>query len=72
MEKVVKRNPEMLGGEAIFAGTRVPIKSLFDRLEAADRKEPVSEGTTHAEISEVSALGLSGTSSQLPAPLGNS
>jgi len=32
MEKVVTRDPEILGGEPVFAGTRVPIKSLFDHL----------------------------------------
>ena len=36
MEKVVTRDPEILGGEPVFAGTRVPIKSLFDHLEADD------------------------------------
>ena len=36
MEKVVTRDPEILGGEPVFAGTRVPIKSLFDHLEAGD------------------------------------
>ena len=36
MEKVVTRDPEILGGEPVFAGTRVPIKSLFDHVEAGD------------------------------------
>ena len=36
MEKVVTRDPEILGGEPVFAGTRVPIKSLLDHLEASD------------------------------------
>jgi uncharacterized protein (DUF433 family) len=29
-------NPEILGGVAVFSGTRVPIKSLFDHLQAGD------------------------------------
>jgi uncharacterized protein (DUF433 family) len=33
MEIVVTRNPKVLGGTPCFAGTRVPVKSLFDHLE---------------------------------------
>jgi uncharacterized protein (DUF433 family) len=33
---VVVRNPEIMGGEPVFAGTRVPIKTLTDYLEAGD------------------------------------
>lgn len=27
-------NPEVLGGQPVFKGTRVPIETLFDHLEA--------------------------------------
>jgi uncharacterized protein (DUF433 family) len=27
-------DPETLGGEPVFTGTRVPVKSLFEHLEA--------------------------------------
>jgi uncharacterized protein (DUF433 family) len=30
-------DPETLGGTPIFAGTRVPIQTLFDYLEGGDR-----------------------------------
>jgi uncharacterized protein (DUF433 family) len=33
---VVNRDPEILGGTPVFAGTRVPVKNLFDYLEAGD------------------------------------
>jgi uncharacterized protein (DUF433 family) len=33
MENVVIVNPKVLGGTPCFAGTRVPVKSLFDHLE---------------------------------------
>ncbi len=36
---VVHRDPEILGGTAVFIGTRVPIKILFDYLEAGDSLE---------------------------------
>jgi uncharacterized protein (DUF433 family) len=29
-------DPEILGGERVFTGTRVPVRSLFDHLEAGD------------------------------------
>ena len=34
--RVVVRNPEIMGGEPVFAGTRVPIKTLTDYLEGGD------------------------------------
>ena len=33
-------DPEILGGESVFAGTRVPVRSLFDYLESG---EPLDE-----------------------------
>ncbi|MDP1717584.1 MAG: DUF433 domain-containing protein [Burkholderiales bacterium] len=36
---VVHRDPEILGGTPVFVGTRVPIKILFDYLEAGDSLE---------------------------------
>ena len=32
-------DPEILGGAAVFVGTRVPLKNLFDYLEAGDSLE---------------------------------
>lgn len=34
--QVVLRDPEILGGTPVFAGTRVPVQNLFDHLEAGD------------------------------------
>ena len=36
---VVHRDPEILGGTPVFVGTRVPLKILFDYLEAGDSLE---------------------------------
>jgi uncharacterized protein (DUF433 family) len=33
---VVRRDPEILGGTPVFAGTRVPARILFEYLEAGD------------------------------------
>lgn len=32
--KIINIDPEILGGTPVFSGTRVPIKNLFDYLEA--------------------------------------
>ena len=37
--KVINIDPEILGGTPVFNGTRVPIKNLFDYLEAGDSIE---------------------------------
>jgi uncharacterized protein (DUF433 family) len=33
---VIHGDPEILGGTPVFIGTRVPVKSLYDYLEAGD------------------------------------
>ena len=33
---VVHSDPEILGGTPVFVGTRVPVRSLFEYLEAGD------------------------------------
>jgi uncharacterized protein (DUF433 family) len=38
-KQVIQRDPAILGGTPVFAGTRVPIKTLFDYLEAGDSLE---------------------------------
>jgi uncharacterized protein (DUF433 family) len=35
-DQVVHSDPDILGGTPVFVGTRVPIRSLFDYLEAGD------------------------------------
>ena len=36
---IVTIDPQILGGTPVFAGTRVPVKNLFDYLEAGDSLE---------------------------------
>lgn len=36
---LVTSSPERLSGAPVFAGTRVPVKALFDYLEAGDPLE---------------------------------
>jgi uncharacterized protein (DUF433 family) len=56
MEKVVTLDPEILGGEPVFAETRVPIKSLFDHLEAGDSIADFLEGFPSVKREQVLAL----------------
>ena len=35
-ESVITSNPAILGGAPVFAGTRVPVQTLIDYLEAGD------------------------------------
>jgi uncharacterized protein (DUF433 family) len=37
--EVIHTDPEILAGEPVFAGTRVPLRNLFDYLEAGDSLE---------------------------------
>ena len=34
---LIDRNPNILGGTPVFAGTRVPVRILMEHLEAGDR-----------------------------------
>ncbi|HEY4640692.1 MAG TPA: DUF433 domain-containing protein [Thermoanaerobaculia bacterium] len=34
--EIVHADPEILAGEPVFVGTRVPLRNLFDYLEAGD------------------------------------
>ena len=43
-EEVIQSNPEILGGVPVFTGTRVPVRSLFDHLEAGDSIDDFLEG----------------------------
>ena len=41
--EVVHSDPETMGGTPVFVGTRVPVQSLFDYLEAGDSLEEFLE-----------------------------
>jgi len=43
-QPIVSRNPEIMGGAAVFAGTRVPVQTLLDYLEAGDSIDEFLEG----------------------------
>ncbi len=41
---VISCNPEVMGGTPVFAGTRVPVQTLLDYLEAGDSIDEFLEG----------------------------
>ena len=36
VRQIVHSDPQILGGVPVFVGTRVPVKTLYDYLEAGD------------------------------------
>jgi uncharacterized protein (DUF433 family) len=56
LSKTVEIDPERLGGEPVFRGTRVPVKSLFDHLSAGDSLETFLDdfpGVTREQVQAV-------------------
>lgn len=47
---------EILGGTVVFAGTRVPVQSLFDHLEAGDAIGDFLEGFPSVRREQVLAV----------------
>ena len=43
-QPVVSRNPDVMGGAPVFCGTRVPIQTLLDYLEAGESIDEFLEG----------------------------
>jgi uncharacterized protein (DUF433 family) len=43
-EAVVSRNPEVMGGTPVFAGTRVPVQTLLDYLKGGESIDDFLEG----------------------------
>jgi uncharacterized protein (DUF433 family) len=56
MKNLIVIDPEILGGEAVFAGTRVPVKGLFDHLEAGETIEDFLEGFPGVSREQVIAV----------------
>jgi len=43
-QPVVSRSPDIMGGMAVFSGTRVPVQTLLDYLEAGESIDDFLEG----------------------------
>jgi uncharacterized protein (DUF433 family) len=44
MQLPISVSPEILGGTAVFSGTRVPVQTLLDYLEAGDSIDDFLDG----------------------------
>lgn len=53
---LVKRDPEIMSGAPCFTGTRVPLKNLFDYLEASSSLEEFLED--FPSVSRVRAIAV--------------
>lgn len=43
-QPIVSRNPDVMGGAVVFAGTRVPVQTLLDYLQAGESIDDFLEG----------------------------
>jgi uncharacterized protein (DUF433 family) len=43
-QPIVSRSPEVMGGTVVFHGTRVPVQTLLDYLEAGETINDFLEG----------------------------
>jgi uncharacterized protein (DUF433 family) len=55
MSSVIQVDPEIMGGTPVFAGTRVPIATLIDYLEAGDSIEDFLQGFPTVQRDQVIA-----------------
>ena len=53
---VISSNPEVMGGTPVFRGTRVPVQTLIDYLEAGDSISDFLEGFPTVTEEQVIAL----------------
>ena len=53
---LVTRSPEIMGGTPVFGGTRVPVQTLFEYLEAGDTVDDFLEGFPSVTRQQVLAL----------------
>ena len=53
-DKLINKDPEILGGTPVFFGTRVPIRILIEYLEAGDRLDDFLE--SYPTVSRTQAI----------------
>lgn len=54
--QVISCDPEIMGGAAVFCGTRVPVQTLLDYLEAGDTIDEFLEGFPSVQRDQVIAF----------------
>jgi uncharacterized protein (DUF433 family) len=53
---LVSRTDDVMGGELVFAGTRVPVATLFDYLEGGETIDDFLEGFPTVQRKQVVGL----------------
>ena len=56
MTQIVSRSPDILGGTPVFAGTRVPVQTLFNYLEAGESIDDFLEGFPSVKREQIVAF----------------
>lgn len=56
VEPVIARSNDVMGGTAVFYGTRVPVQTLLDYLEAGDAINEFLEGFPSVRHEQVVAF----------------
>ncbi|MCI0538084.1 MAG: DUF433 domain-containing protein [Verrucomicrobiales bacterium] len=56
LASIIHSDPETLGGTPVFVGTRVPVQSLFDHLEAGDSIDDFLEGFPSVKREQIIAV----------------
>ena len=59
-EKLIDRNPDVLGGTPVFSGTRVPIRIPMEHVEASDTRAARYAHTLGATTHQARRLELHG------------
>jgi uncharacterized protein (DUF433 family) len=55
-QKVISRSPDVMSGTPMFAGTRVPVQTLLDYLEAGESIDDFLEGFPSVTRTQVIAF----------------
>ncbi len=55
-KKIVQTTPDVMGGTPVFPGTRVPIQTLIDYLEAGDSIDEFLDGFPTVKRKQVIAF----------------
>jgi uncharacterized protein (DUF433 family) len=55
-QSVLSRSPDVMGGAAVFRGTRVPVQTLLDYLEAGESIDDFVDGFPSVSRAQVIAF----------------
>jgi uncharacterized protein (DUF433 family) len=56
VKPVVSSNPDVMGGAAVFSGTRVPVQTLLDYLESGESIDDFLQGFPSVSREQVIAF----------------